>query len=84
MKKQLLLLLCLLFGIITQAVCSEANPDVDSQLEKTIHIDPSKRQTVGWITIGGHDQEINQSTWLYVKNALEYYKKASPISSSWT
>lgn len=49
---------------------------LDNELEKYIHINSTGSNNVGLITIGGHETEINQSTWLYVKNALDAYKKS--------
>lgn len=51
----------------------------EKELENHIHVNPSGANVVGHIFIGGHGEEINQSTWLYVKKALDYYKKSQPI-----
>lgn len=76
MKNYLLLLFFLCFASLHCAYSNEAAPSIEAPLEKYIPMD--KSPTVGLITIGGHEQEINQSTWLYVKNALDYYKKHRP------
>ncbi|MCB1111905.1 MAG: ATP-dependent Clp protease proteolytic subunit [Chlamydiales bacterium] len=34
---------------------------------------------VGYIKIGDHSSMISQSTWLFVKSAMEYYKEKKPI-----
>lgn len=34
---------------------------------------------IGYIKIVGHDKSISQSTWIYVKKALDYYKETKPI-----
>lgn len=46
---------------------------------ESIHFDPKGQNTVGYLYIGGHEQEINESTWLYIKQGLAYYKKHPPI-----
>lgn len=38
----------------------------------------SGNNTVGLITIDDRTSGISQSTWIYVKNALDYYKKTKP------
>jgi membrane-bound ClpP family serine protease len=39
---------------------------------------PSSPQTIGYIHIGDHETAISQSTWIYVKSALDHYKKTKP------
>lgn len=51
---------------------------IDNELRKHIKYNEKGPNTVGLITIGDHTSEINESTWLYVKNALDYYKKNKP------
>jgi membrane-bound serine protease (ClpP class) len=53
--------------------------NLESLLSEHVKYNPSSPNYVGLITIGDHTSEINQSTWLYVKNALEHYKKSQPI-----
>lgn len=52
-------------------------------LEKSLmdHIKFTKEgpNLVGMITINNRTSGINQSTWLYVKKALDYYKEKKPI-----
>ena len=33
---------------------------------------------VGYLIVEDHSSSINQGTWLYIKNALDYYKKTQP------
>lgn len=47
-------------------------------LSKHIHFNPEGENTVGYIYIGDHEDMISESTWLYVKKALDYYKKQKP------
>lgn len=51
----------------------------ESKLQEHIkyHVDQPNR--VGLITIDDRANGINQSTWLYVKKALDYYKEKPPI-----
>lgn len=45
------------------------------------HIFYSKEQpnTVGYIRIDDREGQISQSTWLYIKSAMDYYKEHKPI-----
>ena len=51
---------------------------VDARFEDYIHTNPDKPTTVGHILIDDRTSGINQGTWLYVKSALDYYKKTKP------
>ncbi|MEI8365404.1 MAG: NfeD family protein [Parachlamydiaceae bacterium] len=51
----------------------------EEQLKSHITINPSGPNFIGHILIGDHSEGINQSTWLYVKKALDYYKKSKPL-----
>ena len=48
------------------------------KLKKVIHENPSGPNTVGYIYVGDHENSISQSTWLYIKQALTYYKAHPP------
>lgn len=50
-----------------------------NELSKHILFDQEKPNIIGHILIDDRTSGINQSTWLYVKNALDYYKKTKPI-----
>lgn len=52
---------------------------VESKFEKSIRFNPNGPNTIGYIYVGDHESSINQSTWLYVKQALDFYKKEHPI-----
>lgn len=56
-------------------VATPAN--IDKQLSEYIHYDPAGSNLVGEIWLGS--EGINRSTWIYVKSALEKYKKSRPI-----
>ena len=51
---------------------------LESLLKEHIKFDPKGPNTVGLITIDDRTSGINESTWLYVKSALDYYKKHRP------
>ena len=51
---------------------------VNEELAKHIKYNPNGPNAIGHIFIGDRESEINQSTWLYVNRALEYYKKNKP------
>jgi membrane-bound ClpP family serine protease len=55
--------------------------ELEKQLKEHIHFDSSSSaaNSIGHILIDDRQNGINQSTWLYVKNALDYYKKTKPI-----
>ena len=53
--------------------------DVEKKLERYIHFNRQGPNTIGYLYIGDHESAINQSTWLYVKQALDFYKKQLPI-----
>jgi membrane-bound serine protease (ClpP class) len=56
----------------------KSEEQIQENFNRFIHPSPDSN-TIGYIYIGDHESEINQSTWLYVKQALEFYKKNPPI-----
>jgi membrane-bound ClpP family serine protease len=44
-----------------------------------IHFSTDKPNTIGYIQINDREGQISQSTWLYIKSAMEYYQKNKPI-----
>lgn len=52
---------------------------LEEKLKKHIHFSSQALNRVGYIAINDRDSAINQATWLYVKQALDYYKKNKPI-----
>ncbi|WP_068466348.1 NfeD family protein [Candidatus Protochlamydia phocaeensis] len=52
---------------------------VEEKLRQHIHFQTGEGNSIGYIYIGDHENAINQSTWLYVKQALDYYKTVKPI-----
>ncbi len=53
--------------------------NLEEQLAAHIKFSSTEPNTVGYITINDHTNGINESTWLYVKQALAQYKKSKPI-----
>lgn len=51
----------------------------EKRLSEHIHYNPSGPNVVGRILIEDRSSGITQATWLYVKQALEHYKKTKPI-----
>lgn len=52
---------------------------LQEKFQKYLPFHSDGTNTVGYIFIGDRETEINQSTWLYVKQALDYYKEKKPI-----
>ena len=65
-----LLLFALFFSLVEAAL--------EPQLSKAIKYDQSGENRIGYIAIDDQEQ-ISQSTWIRVKDALDYYKKNKPI-----
>lgn len=53
--------------------------DIEKKFKQFIHFNTQGPNTIGYLYIGDHESAINQSTWLYVKQALNFYKKERPI-----
>jgi membrane-bound serine protease (ClpP class) len=51
---------------------------INEKLAKYIRYDADEPNTVGLINIDQKTTQISQATWIYVKNALDYYKKQKP------
>ena len=54
---------------------------IEEQLKTHIKFNPVGPNKIGYFHIGEHESAINQSTWLYIKQALEFYKKDLPFLS---
>lgn len=52
---------------------------LEDELKKHIQFSQTETNNIGYIVIDDRTSGINQSTWLYVKQALEHYKVAKPI-----
>jgi membrane-bound serine protease (ClpP class) len=57
---------------------TQVQDKLQQRLKKHIQRPPDKPITIGHILIEDHSVSISQATWLYVKNALDYYKKSKP------
>ncbi len=57
---------------------ADSETALDKKLREHIKFDPKTATTVGLITIDDRSSGISQATWLYVKNALDYYKQSKP------
>lgn len=53
-------------------------PELEERLKSHIKFNPTGPNVVGHITIDDRTSGINQSTWLYVKKALDDYKELKP------
>ncbi len=53
---------------------------IQERLQRHIHwpADKTTPATVGYIAINSRTSQIDQSTWLYVKSALDHYKETKP------
>ena len=52
---------------------------VEKKLQDYIHFNPDGPNSIGYFYVGDHETAISESTWLYLKQGLEYYKKHPPI-----
>ena len=57
---------------------SPISTSLDAKLAKAIHIDVGKKERIGYLEIIDHSAMISESTWLYVKSALAFFKKNKP------
>lgn len=55
-----------------------AASNFEESLRKHIKFNPSGPNRIGHLYVGDHEGMINQSTWLYIKQGLDYYKKNPP------
>src|ERR1700722_8120423 len=55
------------------------NPEtLQEKLTEHIKFQSSGYNKIGLIQITNKESSISQSTWIYVKNALDYYRKTKP------
>lgn len=57
----------------------ELAKSLEDRLKTYIKFNPDATNQIGHIVIDDRTNGINQATWLYVKKALEHYKKTKPI-----
>lgn len=65
--------------LILPLVASEEPLNIQKELQEHIKFSQTETNKVGYILINDHTEGINQSTWLYVKKALDFYKNEKPI-----
>ncbi len=56
-----------------------ADDSTEDKLKKYIHYNDQGPNNVGYIYVGDHETAISDATWLYIKQALDDYKKTKPI-----
>lgn len=56
-----------------------SSTSLEDRLKSHISFSEVETNRIGYIVINDRNSSINQATWLYVKQALEYYKKNKPI-----
>lgn len=52
---------------------------VEKRLQKAIHFNHEGPNIIGYLYVGDHETSISESTWIYIKQGLEFYKKQRPI-----
>jgi len=72
MKQYLLYLVIGLF--LFQSVYS----DPISEFHEHIHYSNNQPNRIGYIHIGDHEEAITEATWLFVRQALNYYREIKP------
>ncbi len=56
-----------------------SSSSIEEKLQHAIHFSKEGPNTIGYLYVGDHESSISQSTWLYIKQGLEYYKKNPPL-----
>lgn len=69
----------LFFLCIVASLFGEATFQRELEESLQAHLHPKQENRVGKITIDDRSSGISQATWIYVKNALDYYKKNPPL-----
>lgn len=52
--------------------------DLQEKLQQHIRFNPKGNNQVGYLYVGDRESSINQSTWLYIKQGLDFYKQNKP------
>jgi len=79
MRRGVLLLLAYAFYLWSWNSAFAQSENLEQRLSQHIHFTEDGPNTVGHILINDRTEGINQSTWIYVKGALDYYKQHKPI-----
>ncbi len=53
--------------------------NLQEKLQEQIHFNPDGNNLAGYLYVGDRESSINQSTWLYIKQGLEFYKQHKPL-----
>jgi membrane-bound serine protease (ClpP class) len=67
----------LLLSLLPLSLFAQQADPIDAELAQYVHYDSEGHNLVGQISLG--QEGINRSTWIYVKAALDEYKKSKPI-----
>ncbi len=72
------------FPKVEKAESSQETPtptpgSLEAKLKQHIHYSLDSKNSIGRIVIDDRTNGINQSTWLYVRKALDYYQQKKPI-----
>lgn len=72
-------LLCPLFFPGNEIFADFESQDSLEKFREHIIYNSDGPNTIGHLIVEDHSSAINQATWLYIKNGLDYYKKTKPI-----
>lgn len=61
------------------ADCLAGTIPPETRLQEAIHFQENATNVIGYIAIDDRSSAISEATWLYVKQALNYYKQRKPI-----
>ena len=67
------------FGFLLLLCGSLSAENIQERLQTHIRWPAEGKATVGYIAINDRGAQIDQSTWLYVKSALDHYKETKPV-----
>ncbi len=71
--------LFLLFFFCLQLHPLKSEEPLKKRLDEFIHYKIDETNSVGYIYVGDHETAISESTWLFIRQALDFYKKEKPI-----
>lgn len=62
-----------------QTLSPNVSPTLDKRLKNAIVPNLEGENLIGYIKIDDRTSGITQATWIYIKNALDYYKQKKPL-----
>ncbi len=65
--------------VVESQLVEESSSDVEKKFQNHIRYHQDRLNLIGYIYVGDRETSISQSTWIYIKNALDYYKQHRPI-----